>query len=156
MSTKIDQDKLLDEALMESFPGSDAPTYPTSHAGEPGFERHDDCTDQGNKGGPPMATAETQKKDGNENESSNQSMAAGSPRVVGSPITNEAYNVVSAIKEKLEGLDAYRKYAKDGDEQLWQQLTQSETQSLESLVSRLEQMVKDGKLRIQKAGSGSS
>src|ERR1700682_657725 len=49
---------------------------------------------------------------------------------VGSPIANEAYNVIAALHAKLEGLEAYRKYAEDGPAQLWQSLTQSEVQGV--------------------------
>ncbi len=35
---------------------------------------------------------------------------------VGSPISNEAYNVLTALQSKLEGLEAYRKYAASGGE----------------------------------------
>ena len=47
---------------------------------------------------------------------SKQGQEAG--RGIGSPITNEAYNVITALQAKLEGLEAYRKYAKDGSEDL--------------------------------------
>lgn len=72
---------------------------------------------------------------------------------VGSPITNEAYNVISALASKLEGLEAYRKYSKDGGSgQIWQQLTQIEVQGVQKLVDELESLVKDGKLRMQTPG----
>lgn len=71
---------------------------------------------------------------------------------VGSPISNEAYNVVSALHEKLDGLEAYRKYSRDGDEELWRELTQVECKTVETLVTRLEQLVKDGKFRMKEPG----
>lgn len=37
---------------------------------------------------------------------------------VGSPISAAAYNVLSALHSKLEGLEAYRTYAQDGNDQL--------------------------------------
>src|SRR3712207_1654001 len=40
---------------------------------------------------------------------------------IGSPISNEAYNVLSALHAKLEGQEAYRKYQQSGGGQLWQQ-----------------------------------
>ena len=65
---------------------------------------------------------------------------------VGSPISNEAYNVLSALHSKLEGLEAYRKYSQDGG-QLWQQLSQQDNQAVPTLVQELERLVRDGKLR---------
>ena len=67
---------------------------------------------------------------------------------VGSPISNEAYNVITALQTKLEGLEAYRKYQKDGGK-IWQELSQSDVQCVSRLVDELETMVKDGKFRGQ-------
>jgi hypothetical protein len=72
---------------------------------------------------------------------------------IGSPISNEAYNTIAALKSKLEGLEAYRKYAlSDQNQQLWQQLTQWDTQAVELLTQRLEQMTRDGQLRLRQPG----
>jgi hypothetical protein len=71
---------------------------------------------------------------------------------VGSPISNEAYNVIHALASKLEGLEAYRKYSKDGEGGIWQQLTQIELEGVKKLVDELEQIVKDGKLRMKEPG----
>ena len=71
---------------------------------------------------------------------------------VGSPISNEAYNVLSALHSKLEGLEAYRKYSRDGGEQLWQRLTQQDTQAVETLIGELERLVRDGKFRMGQPG----
>jgi hypothetical protein len=73
---------------------------------------------------------------------------------IGSPISNEAYNVIAALQAKLEGLEAYRKYAKDNQSNLWQELTTIETEAVERLVSELEQIVKNGKLRLTAPGRG--
>ena len=70
---------------------------------------------------------------------------------VGSPISNAAYNVVSALHSKLEGLEAYRKYAQDGG-QIWQQLSQQEIQGVQTLVQELERLVREGKFRMQSPG----
>ena len=41
---------------------------------------------------------------------------------VGSPISNEAYNILTALQSKLEGLEAYRKYSQSGsNSDIWQQ-----------------------------------
>ena len=71
---------------------------------------------------------------------------------VGSPISNEAYNVLSALHSKLEGLEAYRKYSQDGDARIWQQLSQQDTQAVETLVQELERLVQQGKFRMGQPG----
>ena len=71
---------------------------------------------------------------------------------VGSPISNEAYNILSALHSKLEGLEAYRKYAQDGDPKLWQQLSQQDNQAVETLVGELERLVRDGRFRMGQPG----
>lgn len=97
----------------------------------------------------------------NQNGNVNQQQGGGQQNVqgeqgqtgnVGSPISNEAYNVIHALASKLEGLEAYRKYAKDGSGHIWQQLTQIEVQGVEKLVTELEQLVKNGKLRMHTPG----
>ncbi len=85
-----------------------------------------------------------------------QSQDVGSPAstegYVGSLISNEAYNVLSALHSKLEGLEAYRKYSQDGNERLWQQLSQQDNQAVETLVQQLEQLVRDGQFRMKTPG----
>ena len=99
-----------------------------------------------------MATAQNQNGNVNQQQGGGQQSNMQSGQSVGSPITNEAYNVISALASKLEGLEAYRKYCKDGGSQTWQQLTQLEVQGVQKLVDELEQLVKDGKLRLQTPG----
>ena len=77
-------------------------------------------------------------------------------QTIGSPISNEAYNVISALQAKLEGLEAYRKYAQSGgDQQLWQQLTQLDTQAVQLLTQQLEQLAQGGQLRMRQPGQAS-
>jgi hypothetical protein len=72
---------------------------------------------------------------------------------IGSPISNEAYNVIAALQAKLEGLEAYRKYAEsDPNQGFWQQLTQLDTQAVQLLVERLEQLAQGGQLRLRQPG----
>jgi hypothetical protein len=72
---------------------------------------------------------------------------------VGSPISNEAYNILTALQSKLEGLEAYRKYSQSGsNSHIWQQLTQSDLQTVETLLQELERMVRDGKFRMHSPG----
>jgi len=68
---------------------------------------------------------------------------------VGSPISNEAYNVITALQAKLEGLEAYRKYQKDQGAELWSQLSRIEIEAVDRLCSELERLVRDGKLRME-------
>ena len=72
-------------------------------------------------------------------------------QTIGSPISNEAYNVVAALHAKLEGLEAYRKYAQDGS-QVWQQLSQHEQQAVSTLIDELERLVREGRFRMQQPG----
>jgi hypothetical protein len=71
---------------------------------------------------------------------------------VGSPISNEAYNVLAALHSKLEGLEAYRKFAKDANEEIWQNLTKADVECVRTLVDELERLVKEEKFRINEPG----
>lgn len=78
----------------------------------------------------------------------------GAGRQVGSPISNDAYNIITALQAKLEGLEAYRKYTRDGGSEIWEQLCEDEIESVGVLVDELERIVKEGKLRLGLPGSG--
>ena len=78
--------------------------------------------------------------------------ATRSGQSVGSPISNEAYNVITALQSKLEGLEAYRKYSQSDASGIWQELTRRDTEAVEQLVNELERMVRDGKLRMRQPG----
>jgi hypothetical protein len=71
---------------------------------------------------------------------------------VGSPISNEAYNVLTSLQTKLEGMEAYRKYAQNNGGQLWQRLTDLDQQAVSMLVDELERLVRDGKFRLRPPG----
>lgn len=71
---------------------------------------------------------------------------------IGSPISNDAFDVISALHKKLEGLEAFRKYAENGQPQVWQKLSDLDQQAVTTLIDRLEQIVKDGKLRMGRPG----
>jgi hypothetical protein len=68
---------------------------------------------------------------------------------MGSPISNEAYNVLTALQSKLEALEAYRTYAKDGQGDLWRQLSEQDMQSVDRLLGELERLVQGGQLRTR-------
>ena len=68
---------------------------------------------------------------------------------MGSPISNEAYNVITALQSKLEALEAYRTYSRDSQGDLWRQLSDTELQSVERLAGELERLVRDGQFRVR-------
>jgi hypothetical protein len=76
---------------------------------------------------------------------------------IGSPIGNEAYNLITVLQSKLEGLEAYRKYVQDGgNPQLWQYLTQVDTQAVQYLTQELERLVQTGQFRLRQPGQTTS
>lgn len=100
-----------------------------------------------------MGTASTSKdqaNDGSRMQSSSQSSQGDSG--LGSPISNEAYDVITALQAKLEGLEAYRKYARSTNATMWIELTRSDISCVERLVQSLEQLVRDDKLRMRSPG----
>jgi hypothetical protein len=82
-------------------------------------------------------------------------MSMPTTQAVGSPISNETYNVITALQSKLEGLEAYRKYAQSGNSQLWQQLTQADMQAVQLLTQELERLAQSGGLKIRQPGQTS-
>jgi hypothetical protein len=65
-------------------------------------------------------------------------------------VPNEIYDVITALSSKLEGIVAYKKFAKDGsaNDQIWQQLKQQDEQAVRLLMQQLDQFAQQGKLRI--------
>ncbi|HEY7295656.1 MAG TPA: hypothetical protein VH916_11485 [Dehalococcoidia bacterium] len=81
---------------------------------------------------------------------------AGAQGGVGSPISNTAYNVITALQAKLEGMEAYRKYEQSGgNSQLWQQLNQLDQQAVSMLTQELERLAQQGELRLRQPGRAS-
>ena len=77
---------------------------------------------------------------------------AGQSGGVGSPISNEAYNVITALQAKLEGLEAYRKYQQSGG-RIWTQLSDMDNQAVQILTQELERLVQEGQVaRVPTAG----
>lgn len=66
---------------------------------------------------------------------------------VGSPVSNDAYNVIACLHEKLQGLEAMRKFCMDADEHVWKKLAPLDLQAVDTLLTELERLVKEGKLR---------
>jgi hypothetical protein len=75
----------------------------------------------------------------------------GDGKSMGSPVSNEAYNVIAALHTKLEGLEAYRKYQQDGG-QIWEQLSSQDIQAVDLLLGQLERLVNAGQLRSGATG----
>lgn len=70
-------------------------------------------------------------------------------RGLGSPIDNEAYNVLTALQTKLEGLEAMRQYGQESDTSLWQQVSALDQQAVTLLAGQLERLVKEGRLHAR-------
>jgi hypothetical protein len=85
----------------------------------------------------------TQEKIGHKEGTERLQMEGG----VGSPISNEAYNVIACLHEKLQGLEAMRKFSKDAGEQIWKQVAQLDLQAVDVLLGELERLCTGGKLR---------
>lgn len=54
-------------------------------------------------------------------------------------VDNNTYNLITALASNLEAYNAYQKYAKDGNSQLWQQLSQQTQQAVQLLQQALQQ-----------------
>lgn len=68
---------------------------------------------------------------------------------------NNSYNIIMALASNLEALEAYHKYANDGNQQLWQQLAQSAEQSVRLLQQALPQaMQQSSQSQSQSATQG--
>lgn len=87
----------------------------------------------------------TQQK--SDDQGTQQGMRGGMEGGIGSPVSNDAYNVIAALHEKLQGMEAMRKFSKDADLEIWRELTKLDLQAVEKLVDKLEEMCKSGKLR---------
>jgi hypothetical protein len=70
---------------------------------------------------------------------------------IGSPVSNDVYNVIAALDNKLEGLEAYRKFAQDQgtNVQIWQQIAQLDQQCVQLLLQELNRLGQSGRLTMQ-------
>jgi hypothetical protein len=55
------------------------------------------------------------------------------------PVDNPTYNLLQAATSACEAVEAYRKYAKDGDQQLFESLAQDQWRHAEQLIDALHQ-----------------
>jgi RNAse (barnase) inhibitor barstar len=53
-------------------------------------------------------------------------------------VDNETYNLISALASNLEAYEAYQKYRKDGQGQLWDQLLSNTEQAVQMLRKELQ------------------
>lgn len=82
-----------------------------------------------------------------------QSQGMGQSQNIGSPISNEAYNVLTTLQSKLKGLETYRQFAQTGgNPQVWQYLNQIDTQAVQFLTQELERLVQGGQFRPRQPG----
>lgn len=82
-----------------------------------------------------------------------QGQVQGQMQGIGSPIGNEAYNIIAVLHEKLQGLEAYRKYSQSGgNPQVWQYLSQVDNQCVQVLTQELERLVQGGQFRPRQPG----
>lgn len=65
------------------------------------------------------------------------------------PVDNPTYNLLQAATSACEAIEAYRKYAKDGDAQLFEALAQQQWRHAEQLLDALQQ-------RLMSSPTGSS
>jgi|GEM_PF-2363605 len=53
------------------------------------------------------------------------------------PVDNNTYNVIMALAKNLEAFEVYGKYAHDGNQQLWEQLSQKTREQVSLLQQEL-------------------
>src|SRR5437762_12158472 len=74
----------------------------------------------------------------------------------GFAVDNPTYNLLQAATSACEAVEAYRKYASDGDEQLFQQLADEQARHAEQLLDALHQRLMSGGYSSGGVGSAGS
>lgn len=70
-------------------------------------------------------------------------------------VDNNTYNLLKALSENLEACETYKKYAKDGNQQLWQKLIQTTEDNARILHQELAKvMSSQGQGQSQSSGQG--
>jgi hypothetical protein len=69
---------------------------------------------------------------------------------------NNSYNLIMALASNLEALEAYHKYANDGNQQLWQELASHTEQIIGRLQQELPKVMQQGSTSGQYATSSQS
>jgi hypothetical protein len=72
-----------------------------------------------------------------------QMKSGGTATMTGSPVDNATYNLIKALGEKLEAIEAYRKYEKDGGSgaRIFRQLGEEDARHAEQLLDALRQQL---------------
>jgi hypothetical protein len=60
------------------------------------------------------------------------------------PVDNATYNLLQSATSALESMEAYSKYAKDGDRELFEQLSRDSKRHAEQLLDALRSRLGDG------------
>jgi hypothetical protein len=60
-----------------------------------------------------------------------------------SPVDNRTYNVISALASKLEALDTYQKYERDGASDVWAELIRDDRRHADRLLEELRGLLRD-------------
>ena len=55
----------------------------------------------------------------------------------GQIMDNNSYNIIMALASNLEAYEAYRKYSKDGNAELWQKLSKNAEEAVQLLHKEL-------------------
>lgn len=66
---------------------------------------------------------------------------------------NNTYNLLQALASNLEAYTTYQKYAKDGNQQMWQQLAQQTQQAVQMLRQELTRTMGQGQTSQMRQGS---
>jgi hypothetical protein len=64
---------------------------------------------------------------------------SGNGGTVSAPVDNATYNLLMALTSKLESIEVYEKYAKDGDGDLWVRLGADDRRHADELLTTLKQ-----------------
>jgi rubrerythrin len=76
---------------------------------------------------------------------------------IDSPLSNTQYNLMQALVSKLEAIEVYQKYSKDGGSQsgMWERLIGEERSHAEELLNALRQELGGGESGGSSSGMGS-
>ena len=76
------------------------------------------------------------------------------PQHTGSPVDNPTYNLLQALVSKLEAIEAYSKYERDGDGEIFRELAEDDRRHAEQLVAALGERLGSGGMGSRSGGMG--